>query len=204
MRRAEVIPNLDAGCTSKRNDYSSMANYERFLKGQLMGYINEISGLTGLAMSNKQNSREVAQNNEYRYYLDKLQLAENNVNATIQCLNKDMLQRNEYSSKLYTLQTEIEELRKEVEEKKQIVNEAKERSSMLDNPYSKTTWWETWFPLGRPIKKDNVPVLLSVSIFMLIFSLGVFLRYAGMELKLAPITESVNSILKNVNSRKYP
>ena len=72
MRRAEVIPALDPGCTSKRNDYSSMANYERFLKGQLMGYINEISGLTGQAMINKKNSNNIMQNNEYTFYLDKL------------------------------------------------------------------------------------------------------------------------------------
>lgn len=203
MRRATPIPRQDLNCTNKRVDYKSTADYERFLKGQIQGYINGISGYTGDQIEVLKNSREVAQNTAYRTALDNLILAENVLNSNIQCINKDILQRNDYSSRLYSLQQEIEGLRKELESKKQIAKDAQERSDQLENPYNKTTWYELWFPLGRPIKKENVPVLLSVSIIMLVFSLGIFLRYAGMELRLESIGSSTNSFIKNINSRKY-
>jgi hypothetical protein len=203
MRRATPIPALDANCNNKRQDYKSTADYERFLKGQIQGYVNGISGYTGNQIDILKNSRETAQTTAYRTALDNLILAENVLNANIKCINKDILQRNDYSSRLYGLQQEIEGLRKELESKKQIAKDAQERSDQLENPYNKTTWYETWFPLGRPIKKDNVPVLLSVSIIMLIFSLGIFLRYAGLELRLDSISASTNSFIKNINSRKY-
>jgi hypothetical protein len=104
---------------------------------------------------------------------------------------------------MYTLQQDIENLRKELKEKQETVNEAKERSETLRDPYTKTTWWELWFPLGRPMKKEHVPVLLSVSIFMLIFSLGIFLRFAGFELRFEAIQSTVNSYVKPTNARKY-
>jgi len=150
------------------------------------------------------NSRNPQDNALFFTAIDNLQLAENILSSYIQCINKDIIQRNDYSSRLYTLQQEVETVRKEAEEKKLIVKEAKERSSQLENPYNNTTWWETWFPLGRPIQKESVPVLISVSILMLVFSLGIFLRYAGMELKFEPIQSTANSLFTKLNSTKYP
>lgn len=203
MRRAATVPTPDPGCSARRSGYSTIANFESSLKPILTGYINAIAGYTGDQVIGLRDSRDVTQNATYRTALSNLQLAESNLSATIVCLNKDILQRNTEASKIYTLQQEIEEKRKEAELKKQGLDEAKERSSLLENPYSKTTWWEAWFPLGRPIRKENVPVLLSISILMLVLSLGMFLKLAGFELRLEPIVQSSNSFLRNLNSRKY-
>ena len=203
MRRAAVIPTPDAGCATRRAQYSTMASYETSLKPTLQTYIDAVGGLTGDQVMQMRDSRDVNQNASYQTALSNLQLAENNLNATIACLNKDILQRNTEASKIYTLQQEIEAKRKEASEKQQSVSEAKERSDLLENPYTKTTWWEAWFPLGRPIRKENVPVLLSVSILMLVLSLGMFLKVAGFELRLEPLVQSSNSFLRNLNSRKY-
>lgn len=203
MRRAAVIPTPDAGCSARRTQYATMAAYESTLKPILQQYVDAIGGLTGDQVMQMRDSRDANQNVSYQTALSNLQLAESNLSATITCLNKDILQRNTEASKIYSLQQEIEDKRKEAEEKKQIVSEAKERSSLLENPYTKTTWWEAWFPLGRPIRKENVPVLLSVSILMLVLSIGMFLKLAGFELRLEPIVQSSNSFLRNLNSRKY-
>lgn len=203
MRRSANVPQQDRNCDDKRMNYRSKVDYERFLKGQIQGYINQISGYTGDQINVLKNAREPEKNAQYLTALDNLRLAENTLATTIQCINKDILQRNDYSSRIYTLQQELEGTRKQAAEKKEMAKEAKERSSQLENPYSNTTWWETWFPLGRPIQKESVPVLLSVSILMLVFSLGIFLRFAGMELKFESIQTSANSLLKSVNSRKY-
>lgn len=197
MRRVASRPTEDAGCTDKRLNYKSRTDFERFLKGQIQGYLDTISGYTGGQIEELKNSRDAAKNSLYLSALEKLQLAENNLNSHIQCLNKDILQRNDYSSKLYSTQQEIEVLRKEVQGKKETVDEAKERAKQLENPYSNTTWHETWFPLGRPIQKENVPVLLATSILMLVFSLGIFLRFAGLEVRIDSLRSNANSFVRN-------
>lgn len=202
MRRATPIPIQDEGCADRRVSYATMADFERYAKSQLEGYLGILRSYTGAQIQALKNSNDTAKTNLYNSALGNLQLAEANANAYIQCINKDIIQRNDYSSRLYTLQQDVEELRKEPAAKKEIVNEAKERSAQLEKPYNNTTWYETWFPLGRPIQKENVPVLLSVSILMLVFSLGIFLRFAGKELRFESIN-SANSFVKNLNSRSW-
>lgn len=202
MRRSATVPLQDSSCATNRLNYRSMADYEKVAKGQLQGYLDRIQGYEGYQYERDRDSKEPRENNRYYDGLNYLQLAENNANSYIKCINKDIIQRNDYTSRIYSIQQEIEVLRKQAEGKKEIVQEAKERSSDLENPYATTTWWESWFPLGRPIQKENVPVLLSISILMLVFSLGIFLRFAGMELRFESITTSTNSLLRNINTKK--
>lgn len=204
MKRATPVPAMDSTCNDKRLNYKSKADFDRFLKGQLQGYMDAISGYTGDQISTLKNSKKQNDTIQYLDAVAKLQTAETIVNSYIKCINKDILQRNDYSSKIYNLQQELESVRKEAEAKKEAVREAKERAAQLENPYNTTSRWESWFPLGRPIQKENVPVLISVSIVMLIFSLGIFLRFAGMELRFESLQTSTNSFLKNINSGKYP
>jgi hypothetical protein len=201
MRRVAAVPTQDATCSTYRLNYRTTQDFERSAKVALQGYLNTIRGYTGSRIEQLKASNVVADTALYNTALQTLQLAENNAQAYIKCINGDVIQRNDYSSRIYSIQQELETLRKEVQAKKEIVTEAKERSTQLENPYNNTTWWETWFPLGRPIQKENVPVLLSVSILMLVFSLGIFLRFAGKELRFESIGTSTNSFLKNMNRR---
>lgn len=204
MRRATTIPTEDSSCAAYRLNYRSTADYERFAKQDIGQYVTAVSSYTGDQVMQLKNSRVPTENATYTTLLAQLQIAENSLNSYISCIQKDILQRNDYSSRIYNLQQEVEQARKRTQQLKETASEAKERSQDVQNPYNKTTWWETWFPLGRPIQKENVPVLLSVSILMLVFSLGIFLRFAGLELQIASISASVNSFAKNLNSRKYP
>jgi hypothetical protein len=201
MRRATVVPPQDPSCDDKRLNYKTTADFERVVKGQIQGYLDAISGYTGDRIQQLKNSDKPEDNALYFSAIGNLQLAENTLNSYIRCINKDIIQRNDYSSKIYSLQQEIEDVRKDAESKKQIAKDAKERSTQLQDPYNKTTWWESWFPLGRPVQKESVPVLISVSILMLVFSLGIFLRFAGMELRFESIQNSATNFL---NSSKYP
>lgn len=204
MRRAVTVPEQDRNCSTNRLAYKTMADFDRIAKPQLQPFIDAISSYSGDQVIQMKDSRDVNQNATYNTLFSQLQVAENQLNSYIQCIQKDILQRNDFSSRLYNLQQEVEVARKASQQRKETAAEAKERVSDVTNPYTKTTWWESWFPLGRPIEKDNVPVLLSVSIFMLVFSLGIFLRMAGMELKLTSVESVTNSLTKNLNPRKYP
>ena len=204
MRRSVVAPQQNRSCDTNRLAYKSMADFERVGKPLLKEFVDAISGYSGDQVIQLKESRDGTENMRYLELLNQLQLAENTIASYIQCIQKDIVQRNDVSSRLYTLQQEVEEARKIAAQRKQTLEEAKERSSEVQHPYANTTWWETWFPLGRPIRKDNVPVLLSVSILMLVFSLGIFLRFAGVELQLVSLAPAANSFSTKANSTKYP
>lgn len=204
MRRVTSVPEQDRSCSDVRVSYRSMADFERTGKPQIQQYLTAISGYSGDQVMNLKDSRNGTDTTTYNSLVDNLRVAETQVNRFISCLQKDILQRNDYTSRLYTLQQEVEEARKTAADRKETVAEARERVSDVQDPYSKTTWWETWFPLGRPIQKENVPVLLSVSILMLVFSLGIFLRFAGQEIKFVPFSSVTNTLRTNLNPSKYP
>jgi hypothetical protein len=63
------------------------------------------------------------------------------------------------------------------------VKSSKERAALLRDPYSETTVWESWFPLGRPLEKSSVPVLWTMALIFLVVSLGLFLYMAGFQLE---------------------
>jgi hypothetical protein len=204
MRRVTPIPEQDRNCNINRLSYKSMASFETNAKPRIQPLVDAIGGYSGDQVMNLKNSRDVNENATYNTLISQLQVSENTVSSMINCIQKDILQRNDFTSRLYTLQQEVEEARKQAANRKQTLAEAKERSAEIQNPYNNTTYWESWFPLGRPIQKENVPVLLSVSILMLVFSLGIFLRFAGQDLQFVSLTSSANSFLKNVTPRKYP
>jgi hypothetical protein len=204
MRRVTTVPEQDRNCNDIRMSYNSLQAYESTGKPSILPSITAIGSYSGDQVINFKNSRDGNETTLYNTLISRLQVAETQTNRFLKCLQTDILQRNDYTSRLYTLQQEVEEARKTAEERKQTASEAKERVSDVQDPYSKTTWWETWFPLGRPIQKENVPVLLSVSILMLVFSLGIFLRFAGQDLKFVPFSAVTNTLRTNLNPSKYP
>jgi len=208
MRRATSVPAQDTSCATIRQNYASQQAFTDFKEANgpndIKTLIDSFKNLSGNQAMIKKNSNVPAESVEYTTLLGNLMLAENILNTHLKCLNKDIIQRNDYIGKIYTLQQELESVRKEASDKKETQKEAEERASQLENPYNKTNWWETWFPLGRPIQKENVPVLLSVSIVMLVLSLGIFLRFASMELRFESLQTSTNTFLKNIQARKYP
>lgn len=113
-----------------------------------------------------------------------LQVMENDVNTVRKCIQSEIIQRQEYVSQIYNLQKTLGDKKDEAKNRITIAKEAKERAAFLENPYDKTTVWEGWFPLGRPLQESSVPVLLTLAIFFLVLSLGMFLRLASIEFRL--------------------
>lgn len=116
--------------------------------------------------------------------LGNLRILEQRTADMLKCVQQDIIQKQTYSGKIYNLQMEIEDKQKEVATMETTAKEAEERSELLDKPYSKTTRWESWFPLGRPLKMESLPVLLSFALLFLTLSLGMFLRLTGIDLRL--------------------
>ena len=189
MRRVKATPEESGGATCRelRPNYTTMDSFLKYKETDLN--TNELDMYVGgLLASDLQNQGTPEQQAEAQSRLQAnlgtLRILEQRVAAITKCVQQDIIQKQVYSGKIYNLQMEIENKRKEVASMETTAKEAAERAELLDKPYSKTNRWETWFPLGRPLRKESLPVLLSLALLFLTLSLGMFLRLVGVQLRL--------------------
>lgn len=183
MRAPPVIPAEDATCIRARENYSSQEKYNKF-KEQDIFYTDALDVYInggGLAADKIKNDGLAQQ--RMTEIQTQLSAKEEMMGYYTRCISRDINQKQDISSEIYTIQKTLDTKREELKVKEEIAAQAKERASLLEKPYNKTTVWEAWFPLGRPLKKESVPVLLGLSIFFLVLSLGLFLRLASIELQ---------------------
>jgi hypothetical protein len=187
MKRVRTQPTDVAGCGEFRPNYQSMSSFLTYKTNQL-DTNNLATYVGGILESDLQGGgtpeQRAAAQGRVNQNLDTLRLLEQKVASMSKCIQQDIIQKQTYSGKLYSLQQEIEEKEKGVNDMEQTAKEAEERAELLDKPYSKTTRWETWFPLGRPLRSESLPVLLSFALLFLTLSLGMFLRLASIQLRL--------------------
>lgn len=166
MRRTVAELSPDAKCVNIRIHYTTLDGYNnakaRYLNTSSLG------NFEGVRAPN----------------VASLQTMENGVDILRKCIQGEIIQRQDYVSQIYNLQKTLESKKEEAKKRVNIAKEAKERAASIENPYEKTTVWESWFPLGRPLQESSVPVLLSLAILFLVLSLGMFLRLAAIEFRL--------------------
>ena len=187
MKRVRTQPTDVAGCGDFRPNYQSMDAFLTYKESQLN--TNTLATYVGSTLASDlqgggTSQEKAAAQSRINSNLDALRLFEQKVASMSKCIQQDIIQKQTYSGKLYSLQQEIEDKQKSVNEMEETAKEAEERAELLDKPYSKTTRWETWFPLGRPLRTESLPVLLSFALLFLTLSLGMFLRLASIQLRL--------------------
>jgi hypothetical protein len=116
--------------------------------------------------------------------MNDLKTLETDVQSVLGCLQKEIIQRENISSDIYILHQQAKEKRETVTTKDINVRSSKERVAALRDPYSSTSVWESWFPLGRPLEKISVPVLWTMALIFLTVSLGLFLYIAGFHIEI--------------------
>ena len=61
---------------------------------------------------------------------------------------------------------------------------AKTRYELVDDEPDQVSYYESWFPIARPLKESSLFILFGISVFMLIVSILSFLKLGGIELEL--------------------
>ena len=199
MKRVKLIQPDTSNCSGLRPNYQSMERFLQYKEGSPLNTTELQVYIGGLLESDLRNQgtpqEQAAAQARVNENLGKLRLAEQTVLNMTKCVQQDILSKQNYSGQIYNLQQEIEQKQQEVDSLEQTAKESKERAQLLENPYTKTTVWESWFPLGRPLEKSSLPVLLSLALLFLVLSLGMFLRLANIELKLNFFEETSSAYL---------
>lgn len=75
---------------------------------------------------------------------------------------------------------------------------AKQRAESLRNPPADVSYKGTIVPLGRPLRPDSVPVLLSVTFIFFIVALGLLLNMQNIQFTLTKTGPGLTSVLLQV------
>jgi hypothetical protein len=72
---------------------------------------------------------------------------------------------------------------KAVQEARAVRDESKDRYEAIMTPERRTSYYEGWFPLFRPMTEAALFVLFGTALFLLLLSITIFLRMRGVELE---------------------
>jgi hypothetical protein len=202
MRRSEYhsCPQPPSTCARIRRNYLTELKFREYKEANLN--IDELGNyVSGGNLASDLGSKKTDAEQRLQTNFTILQMAEANVQNIMKCLQSDIIERQCHAGKVYSIQEEIQTAKKEADETAQVAKDAKERADLLREPYSKTTRWELWFPIGRPLQKESVPVLLSVAILLLVLSLGMFLRLTSFGFSFGRLPQQIGGFSSYLSTK---
>jgi len=160
-------------CTSK-----TTANIDKFSEWK------SISSTSLNSITSSSNPTQLQQ--------DTLNSTANDIFQTVACLNEKIKGVSGLTNSIQAAQEEILSINKQISEAEEHVSIARDRVGYIRNPEKHTSFYESWFPLGRPMDKKSIPILIAINTFL--FIAGIFLIMTIFGLKISfPLSTTTTS-----------
>lgn len=101
--------------------------------------------------------------------------------STTSCIQSQISSLSGTSNNIHTIQQEILDINDELTKAEEEVNIARDRVKYIRHPEQNTSYYESWFPIDRPMHKANIPIFIGVILFVFIFSLILCLSIIGVD-----------------------
>lgn len=72
----------------------------------------------------------------------------------------------------------------QLKEQRSVTDEAKSRAESIRVPEQRVSYYESWFPLVRPISEPGLFALFGIGLLFMFVAIGFFLRLSGVEFQL--------------------
>lgn len=111
-----------------------------------------------------------------------LNSASNDIFNMIGCLQEKISKGSNTTNEIQSAQSSIIDLNKKILEAETDVNIAKDRVAYLRNPEDRTSYYESWFPMGRPMENLSIPFFIAINSFLVIFIILILFTFMGMNI----------------------
>jgi hypothetical protein len=108
-----------------------------------------------------------------------LESIESDIANTLKCTQDSLVSLKSAPSDITSLQTTYMQMQGELKTAMEDVKTAKDRTQLLTNPETKTSKYEGWFPIYRPLQTMSLLLLLGFSLFFITFFFGLLMRQLG-------------------------
>lgn len=113
-----------------------------------------------------------------------LQNLESDIAKTLACAQTTFQTQSNAPSSITRLTSELTTVRGELEQAKKNATLAKERAQMITNPEKRTTVYEGWFPMFRPLQLTSMLMIIGFGLFFLCIALGITTKMLGFHIQL--------------------
>jgi hypothetical protein len=87
------------------------------------------------------------------------------ITETNTCLQEKINAVGGTSTSIAQMQTDIINIEDQLKLKKEAIHISKERLSYLTDPSHNVSYYQSWFPLFRPLKPQTIPILIGIATF---------------------------------------
>lgn len=119
---------------------------------------------------------------------------EGGIFGMVSCLREKIAGVRTSPTNVSTLQEQIVALQKELQEKQAQYDVAKERALSISHIEEKTSNYEGWFPLNRPMRSTSLFLLTGFSIFFTLFFFGLVMNLLGFQIRLSWMVPQIPGI----------
>jgi hypothetical protein len=129
-----------------------------------------------------------------------------NVTGMINCLYTKMTPLDTAANQITQLQTEILEKQRHIKNAEADIQIAKDRVAYIRNPDANTSYYESWFPIDRPMRPGSIAVLLALTLIMGIMIVLIIASKAGatVAINLAISPYGTPSLLSRLRGQMTP
>ena len=116
------------------------------------------------------------------------------IQTVVDCINGRITRVESSTNTIFNGQYDIADLQKQIETEKANIDIAKQRLESIRHPERHTSFYESWFPIDRPMNPVTIITLLTLTIFISVFLLLCFLSLAGINLTIITQADTIGSM----------
>ena len=116
------------------------------------------------------------------------------IQSVIDCINDRITKVESSTNTIFNGQYDIADLQKQIETEKANIDIAKQRLESIRHPERHTSFYESWFPIDRPMNPITMITLLTLTIFISVFLLLCFLSLTGINLTIITQTDTIGGM----------
>jgi len=126
--------------------------------------------------------------------------AESDIFATTACIQQQMTTLGSTTNAIQEAQSDILRLTQQISKKEVDIQVAKDRVAYIRHPEAHTSFYESWFPMGRPMHTAGIPYFIGLSVALILFTIFVLLSVMGINITVAanPTSPMLGWILSQV------
>jgi hypothetical protein len=121
---------------------------------------------------------------------------------TVACLQEQITKLGSTTNSIQGAQQQILSLQEQIKNEQANADIARDRVAYIRNPEQQTSFYESWFPMDRPMRLGSVPIFMGVIVFLFIFIILIILSLAGANItfQFPPAATTPNSLFQILRS----
>lgn len=111
---------------------------------------------------------------------------------TLACLQEKQTAESSTTNQIHTAQTQILELQDQLKQREEEIQIAKDRVAYIRDPDAHPSYYQSWFPLDRPMKPASIPIFIGIVVFCSMLIVLALLSFIGVHVSILSIHGSTS------------